>query len=413
MDKVLGGALIGDSMKCELVSAEMRSVQTVMFLQQGETMIRNVVVGASIAAMLVTSVPAVAAESPTGFIATGVLTDKAGRGSAGLVYAVAWPGEDLLRTLEPGDVIATPTVGSTTADRSGRFAVAIDGAAVPQTHRRRDGGLNLLLVGTDGSNEGMTFQSTAGPAELSPELARYREETIPAVTLAMTLRLSPAKRTELAGSMKSSGPTPNAAPPPATYPCHGWSLVDSSLVWVSMGQSYSGPATNFAVLEQSNSVTAGTAVSATAAYGSWSVSGSQTLTVGNTKTYTESLTDRDFQSEFQYGRWKATCGSYDRYAFTPSFGTGGDRTVGATNFPAKNNCSSISAGLWSRSSSSGSAYSESVGVKADTLLGLNLGVTHNYSSSSGTKFTLNYRNSSTVTICGDTNFPALASKPRI
>jgi hypothetical protein len=375
-----------------------------------------------LAALLALLLPTVGAVSvgaavPTGaVVATGVLTDKVGHGAPGRVYALAWPGEDLLRTLKPGDTINTPTVGLTDADATGRFSLAVKGAAVPSTHLRRDGGLNLLIVATDGSNEAMLFQPAEAPSRLNSLASRAAATRVPAITLTMNRALSPTTKSlavAASRSKASSMVTPNAPPPPATYPCHGWSLESSSLVWVSMGQSYSGPAKNFAVLEQSSSITNGGAVSITGAFGSWSSSGAQTLTTGNTKTWTESLADRDFQSEFQYGKWKTLCQGGQRYAFTPSFGTGGDREPSATNYPARNKCSSISPGLWSRNSSTGSAYSESVGVKASSILGINLGVTHNYNNSSSTKFTLNYRNTTTVTICGDTNFPSLASKPRI
>jgi hypothetical protein len=364
-------------------------------------------------ALTLAAAPATSAASPeASIVATGVLQNSAGHGSAGRVYALAWPGEDFLRTLGTDAKIQTPQVGSAETDARGRFAVAVDDAAVPSTHRRRDGGVNLLLIGTDGSNQAMAFVATAPRSQAQAGAAQpagSAQSTPPSVVLKMTFALP---RTSTSGT--NSGVTPNAAPPPATYPCvGGWSRMSTHLVWVSMGQSYSGPAKNFAVLEQSSSTTNGAAISATGDYGSWSASGSQTLTVSNTKTWDEVLTDRDFQSEFQYSKWRVRCQGFDRWAFTPDFGTGGDRSPAAVNYPAKNHCTSISAGLWSRSSSSGSAYSESLGVKSSAVLGIGLNVTHNYSATTGQKFTLNYRNSSTVTICGDTNFPSLARKPRI
>jgi hypothetical protein len=357
----------------------------------------------------------ISAASPTGPVAaTGVLKDKAGHGTAGRVYALAWPGEDMLRTLGPDDTIETPTVGQADTDRKGRFSIGVDDAAVPSTHRRRDGGLNLLLVGTDGSNEAMFFQPTSSPSQMSGLATDAATQTPPpSVTLTMNFTLS-AEGQSLAKSARNSTITPNAPPPVATYPCHGWGRVaPTSLVWVSMGQSYSGPATNFAVLAQDSEVSNGTAFSASGTFGSWSAGGTQTLTVSNSKTWTESLADRDFQSQFQYGKWLTKCQFVNRYAFTPDFGTGGDREMVATNYPPRNYCTSTSPGLWTRSSSSGSAYSESVGVKASAILGINLAVTHNYSNSSSTKFTLNYRNSKTVSICGDTDYPSRARKPRI
>jgi hypothetical protein len=375
-------------------------------------MVKKFLSGGVLVALLIALVPATTSAAPTNVVATGVLLDARGHGSPGRVYALVWPGEDFLRTLSAEATIETPLVGQADADRSGKFSIGMDDASVPSTHRRRDGGVNLLLVGTDGTSEALLFQPASSPSQATALAANATAQALPAVTLRMTFPLSATGR-EAAKQAKTTEFTPNAAPPPATYPCHGWSRGASSLVWVSMGQSYSGPAKNFAVLAQDSSTTNGTAFSATGAYGSWAASGSQTLTTSNSKTWTESLADRDFQSQFQYSKWLAICQGFNRHAFTPDFGTGGDAEPAATSYPARNYCTSTSPGLWSRSSSSGSAYTSSVGVKAQVALGINLSVAHNYSNSATTKFTLNYRNTTTQNICGDTNYPALASKPRI
>lgn len=375
---------------------------------------RKAVRGALAALLILMTVPAVttAAAPTSAVVASGVLADKAGHGAKGVVYALAWPGEDLLRTLKPGDTIDALLVGQADTDAAGNFSLAVDDNVIPKQARRRDGGLNLLLVGTDGTSEAMLFQPAPSPAQVMGIVASTSARAANDVTLKMDLRLpKDGSSATPAGGGKI---TPNAAPPPLGYPCGSWSLQSTRTVWVSMGQSYSGPAKNFATLDLSNSISNGTAISASGAYGSWSSSGSQTLTTGLTKTWTESLTDRDFQAQFVYGTYKSLCQfGYTRYAFTPSYGTGGDQTPAAVNYPARKYCTSITAGLWTRSSGSGSSYGESVGVKASGYLGINLGVTHTYSGATNTKFTLSYRPSSTVTICGDTDYPALASKPRI
>jgi hypothetical protein len=370
--------------------------------------------GALAALLVLMTVPAVttAAAPTTAVVASGVLTDKVGHGTRGIVYALAWPGEDLLRTLQPGDTIEAPVVGSADTDEAGSFSLVLDDKTIPNADRRRDGGLNLLLVGTDGTFEAMLFQPAPSPAQVVGIAASASARAASDVTLKMDLRLP--KEGPRATSSSGGKLTPNAAPPPLGYPCGSWSLQSTRTVWASVGQSYSGPATNYATLDLSNSISNGTAISASGAYGSWTSSGSQTLTTGLTKTWTENLTDRDFQAQFVYGTYKALCQfGYNRYAFTPSYGTGGDQTPAAVNYPARNYCTSITAGLWTRSSGSGSSYSESVGVKASGYLGINLGVTHSYSGATNTRFTLSYRPSSTVTICGDTDYPALARKPRI
>ena len=181
------------------------------------------------------------------------------------------------------------------------------------------------------------------------------------------------------------------------YHCTSWELVSSHLIWETIAQSYSGPAKNYATIESSNTVTSGSAISLGGAAGSWTASGSQTHTSGLTKTFTESLSDRNFQMQVKYGKWHTLCpGNYHRYAFTPTSGTGGDRTLAATQYPAMNYCTTISAGLWSRSSSSGNSYSNSVGVDSSITIDIDLSISHNYGTSSNRKFTLHYRPTRTV-----------------
>ena len=190
--------------------------------------------------------------------------------------------------------------------------------------------------------------------------------------------------------------------------------MSSSLVWVTAGQSFSGPATNWAEVDSSHSVTTGTASSSSGSLGTWSVSGSQTHTTGNTKTFTEGLPDRDFQIEVKYGKWRTYCPSVYKYAFTPSYGTGGDRTTSITgSYPSLSYCTQTAAGVWKREVSTGNAFSFSAGVKASGVLGIDLGITNNYSSTTNQKMILFYRPTKVAQICGDTDYPSRARKPRL
>jgi hypothetical protein len=354
--------------------------------------------------------PATAAQPSTDgtFVAEGMVVHGNGKGAPASVLAMAWPNEAYLRTVKVGDAIETPLVGSVNAGRTGAWAMTIDADDVPETHRRLDGGLNLMLFATDGRMEGRAFApiGTGAPvASVDGDVARSSRS--------QEGEMAVIRLTDPAPTIGSSELQPMAAPAPI-YRCSAWTLQSSTDVWVTMGQSYSGPATNFAQLDSSHSVTSGTAISASGSAGSWSSSGSMTHTVGLTKTWAEGLADRTFQSEVRYGRWKTICaGIYPRYAFTPSYGTGGDRTVAATAYPALNHCTTISAGLWQRRTSGAQAYAESAGVKARLAIGIDLSITNDYSSTESRMFTLSYRAPRTLRICGDNDVPARASKPRI
>lgn len=267
-----------------------------------------------------------------------------------------------------------------------------------------------MLVGTSDEWEGIYFTPAPAPKQISA-LATAASgdntvlvEEVPFVSLTMT---------DARGTDSDGGITPQAAPNPI-YRCQPWTLLSSSLVWATAGQSFSGPATNWAEVDSSHSVTTGTASSSSGSLGTWSVSGSQTHTTGNTKTFSESLEDRDFQIEIKYGKWRAYCPGAYKYAFTPSYGTGGDRTTSITgSYPSLSYCTQTSAGVWKREVSTGDAFSFSAGVKASGALGINLGITNNYSTTTNQKMILFYRPTKVAQICGDTDFPSRARKPRV
>ena len=176
-------------------------------------------------------------------VASGKLLDRNGKAAKGKVFALVWPGEDLLKTLSDGDRIETPTVGWTETKASGSFEIGVDPALIPKTHLRKDGGLNLLLIGTDDDWEGSTFTPAPAPEQVDG-LAAARSggssssaEEAPSVTLKLTDARS--------ADSPAGGITPQSAPDPI-YRCNPWTLLSSSLVWVTAGQSFSGPATNWA-----------------------------------------------------------------------------------------------------------------------------------------------------------------------
>ena len=81
--------------------------------------------------------------------------------------------------------------------------------------------------------------------------------------------------------------------------------------------------------------------------------------------------------------------------------------------PAANFCTSIAKGTWARSLTTGDKFKASGGVKTSSVLGISLKINANYGSSSNKERILYYRPSKTVTICGDTDYPSMASKPRV
>jgi hypothetical protein len=137
-------------------------------------------------------------------------------------------------------------------------------------------------------------------------------------------------------------------------------------------------------------------------YGTWSQSGSFSSSVGTSKTWNADTNYKSYQRQMRYGRFQycysSTWGEWALY------GTGG---YGSTSigYEYYSNCYPLDPGYWSRTSSSGNHYTDSVGVNIVGLLGINLSVDTNYDNS----HTLTYYTGSYEHICGDNNVPAYSS----
>jgi len=159
----------------------------------------------------------------------------------------------------------------------------------------------------------------------------------------------------------------------------------------------------------SQTMTVGAAASVSGTYGSWSANGTSSATSGVTFTWAESVAYRDFRVQLKYGKFRLRCGGiyFNDYTEMVRYPTGGFTTasLGSSTYA---NCVPVSQGLWARSSGSGNHFSTSVGVKIASLLGIDLSLDANYS----TTHTLYYRLVANGKVCGDNDQPSPASNSR-
>lgn len=185
----------------------------------------------------------------------------------------------------------------------------------------------------------------------------------------------------------------------------GWGLVSSSNVneVVARTTPTTGQ-TGSASFTSSQTHTIGVATSGSGTYGSWSASGTSSITSGFEQTWATSSSLRDYRAQVTMGKYEYSTACGGGWKFQARFHTGGTSTA-TVSAPSYSNCASVSAGTWSRTSSSGSSHSLSAGLQASGVLGINLSASRQYSTTSK----ISYTQSGTKSVCGSNNVPSLAA----
>jgi hypothetical protein len=330
-------------------------------------------------------------------VATGKLTDSQGRGVTGTVAVLAWPNEAFNRTLRVGDRVTTPTVGWAPAGTDGSFSIRVDPTRVGVDYLRPDGTANLDAVGWTQASQG----SWAFSAQIRAPAVAHGVQTSPALAAARLVikteqRLSPGRDVR---AKLGTG----AAPAKPDFNCY-WVLISTYDTWSIIGQTMPwGPDLGWMMSQSSQSMTVGVAASSSGTYGSWSASGTSSVSSGVSFTWAANTNYRNYQVSLRYGKYKYSCpgGPYREWAIYPT----GGYTTSYVSYPYYSYCYTVSAGVWARSASNGNHFNASGGVLIGGLLGINLSIDSNYDSS----HVLYYQLMDNGTVCGDNNVPAYAS----
>jgi len=320
-------------------------------------------------------------------VATGTLVDAAGQPSVGMVAALVLPGEKVAKKLGPNDHLKTPTVGWTATAADGSFTLHADAARVPVGYWASGRTVNLLLLGWNGDKQGQWMT----PADLGSESAS---------TAGITIELD-----QPIGAGAQSVGTSATAIPDATacvYTSAGWYIATSNI-----GESQPRYASSWMSISSSHTLTVGVAASANGGYGTWKASGTYSTTTGFSLTWSASPAIRVYQADIKYGKYRNSCsGSYITQPIGP---TSGNHTVSdiRRTWCGYGWISAMSAGVtFTRSTQGGSDFSESAGVDASGVLGIDLSIDSAYASGSS----LSYRFPSNSYLCGSNNYPAWASR---
>ena len=143
----------------------------------------------------------------------------------------------------------------------------------------------------------------------------------------------------------------------------------------------------------------------------FSASGSKFTQSGWSFAWAWEGANRSFRKSIEYTKFRLTCGSpgavVRQTSWRPTGETGGVGNNYSITVPNWSNCQNAPAGTWSRDSESGSAYSYGAAVKFASVIGIDLGISRQYSATQK----LEYRIPNTAyKLCGSNNYPATASK---
>jgi hypothetical protein len=324
--------------------------------------------------------------------------------TAGTVVAYAWPNQELERTLQPGDQVSLVPVAKATADSAGRYELRLATADLPASHISDSGLVNLELVAWNATELGRTTVSVQA-VTLGTERVWVDPLEAPAVA-AGSRPVADARVSVAVRLAEPMVPAVTGGPDSAlAVPGCGYALQSSYNAWEVVGRTTPASGqTGSASMTSTHTHTIGVGTSTSGSSGSWSANGTYSISSGFSQDWTASSSLRNYRAQVTMGKYAYTCaGVIHSYKTQARYHTGGTYTQTVTA-PTYSNCVTISAGVWSRTSTSGYAHSLSAGLQATGTLGINLSASRQYSST----VKISYHQTVAKHVCGNNAVPAKA-----
>ena len=305
-------------------------------------------------------------------IVEGMLEDSRGRPTAGNVMALAWPRQETMATLQPGDAVRTTPVAKETVGRDGAFALRIDPSVPLAELASSDGTINLDLWGE--TKEGwsqfsfpitVAAQSTTGvdgPEALG--LAVVEPE-------ALEVTLQPQEAT--------TQPVPSTSAPAADKACTNVVVANYPSRVAIVGEVYPGPhSTADFQYQQGSSSSVGVAVDLAGGPVTWTTSGTTGVTSTGTIDYPTQAanakkvfeTTIGYQNVHRYIYGSMGCVDQGNQ-FRPYQWEGGSLSYNAASAPTASYCSAIQAGT-TITKTTASAITFNNGIKVSSVIGFDL-----------------------------------------
>lgn len=361
------------------------------------------VIASSLVALAgITSANATPSASPGAgqVIVQGVLYDADGsRAGAGeRVTLTAWPTSEVLAGLADGEPVPTLTAGVAITDAAGAFALRYSDPAALASYADADGTLDFSLESEAGGvPHSFNLSRTLPGAD-----ARVAAQVPADAALAAAVALRPVPGASPATSERSvrDGEASLAAA------CAYVKLSDLGPRWVQVGEAYTVSGVTAAFTYSSGaSSTLGIGVSASGASGTFSLSGSNSVssTLAISMPPISGLGGRLWKTQFVYSKFGYACPptpGYQSYQVRATSFAGGSTYSSALSSPSASYCTPQNAGSIVNVTTS-NAYTFSGGAGLSGSIGINLSSKTGFTSTAKLKFTF----SSAGKLCGTTGYP--------
>lgn len=326
-------------------------------------------------------------------VASGRLTDSVDTGKSGVVAILAWPNQDVMNALAVGDGVSTPTVGWASTSADGSFTARVNRKLITADYLNRDGRVNFIAVGWTSTRQATwSFPATLAPDDTDTRAAAHFD-----LKADRGLTTAPTK------SRAQGSVSPNFNLPPGCT----WTLQGYSYAWVQIGMSWPyGADTAWMNIKSTHSSSIGVAISSSGTFGSWTASGSTSVSNGAAKNFSPSTAYQDYELQHKFGTYRCYQAGFPAaaYRITDIGWAGPNRNSSAGSQPTWSTCGPNAPGTFIRNRTDGSHLSLSAGVKLAPVIGINLSYNSNY----GSDQSLSYKTTVAGTICGSDNDAAFA-----
>ena len=336
-------------------------------------------------------------------VAAGRLQDPAGRAAVGNIVLFAWPSQATLSRLQPGDHVKLVPVAKAIAGSDGTFSLRIDPTAPIAEFTSAAGIVDFEIEGQ--SPSGISHFSF--PRRLAAGQAWTTLSGAPAASASATV--TPVVDDP---AVESSGSAP--APLPAeTKICTSTLVSVYSPAWDIVGEVYTGPhADAQLVYQQGSTSTVGVGVSVSGTSGTFSASGTSSLTDTGVVTYpnygpTHNIVE---QSEFRSAKYSVVCTvhgtTYDHhYEVRPYDWIGGGTQYVAAGPPTATMCTPVSAGI-GETVNSGTAITFTNGYSMSGQIGIDLSTSTGFTTNTELRFNFIANGN----LCGSNGYPLNAAR---
>lgn len=330
-------------------------------------------------------------------IITGTLRDSKGMArSDARVVALAWPKNEDLAAMRPGETGRLVPIAWSSTDGSGRFYFTEEQfAEVRDKFADQSGNVNLTLLSSNGTGE------TAQTAVSLPVRDGLSHESASA-----DLSYSPSVAQDLPPALAAKRPA-EPTQPAALVDCEFLYLSNLGKAWATIGRHWATGvnATHQLTFTAGASATLGVGMSQSGNYGSYSASGTASVSTQSTIGFSSSTGSRDDRTEMTYGKYQYVCWTpgYPTYFYARPTAVAGGTQLGASAVPTANYCTAYSAGSWLEKSTT-AATTTSLGAATVPLIGISLSAQSGYTANTKLKFTFN----ESGRLCGTSGYPASA-----